>query len=85
MNVVTGTSNGNSTHEFLVDYETELAELTFNSKPLINTLTIIAGENTTAASEIVRVIAARIKMVCNSKSRKNIIQTCFMPFHHEQP
>ena len=51
--------------ELLEDYARELEELTFNSKPIINTLTMIAGENLEAFSEIVGLIEARIKYVRN--------------------
>lgn len=47
------------------EYESELQELTFNSKPLINSLTIIAGENPQHAKEIVRAISKRIQTVRN--------------------
>lgn len=49
--------------EFILEYESELAELTFNSKPLINNLTILAEENKHAAREIVNVIEKRILSV----------------------
>ena len=52
--------------ELLEDYARELEELTFNSKPIINTLTMIAGENLEACSEIVGLIEARIKYVRNT-------------------
>jgi hypothetical protein len=42
------------------EYDAELSELTFNSKPMINALTIIAEENIAYAEEIVRVIENRI-------------------------
>lgn len=42
------------------DYESSIRELTFNSRPIIDNLTIIAKENTQAAPGIVRVISNRI-------------------------
>lgn len=45
------------------EYDAAVAELTFNSHPIINTLTMIAKENVKHASEIVAVIENRIKNV----------------------
>jgi len=42
------------------EYDAELSELTFNSKPIINALTIIAEENIAYADEIVAVIENKI-------------------------
>ncbi len=49
--------------EFASDYNNELMELTFNSKPIINNLTILAGENSSASEDIVKVIESRIAKV----------------------
>lgn len=42
------------------DYEASIRELTFNSRPIIETLTTIAKENTDAAEGILNVITSRI-------------------------
>ena len=49
--------------EFILEYESELADLTFNSKPIINNLTILAGENKHAAHDVVNAIEKRILSV----------------------
>jgi len=54
------------------DFRSSLADLTFNSKPLINMLTMLAEENAQYAEQIVRVIEEHIRQV----SEKNTIVLC---------
>ena len=51
------------TAEFVQQYVTELEDLTFNSKAIINTLTMLAGENKQAASGVAEAIEKRILTV----------------------
>ena len=46
------------------EYESSLEDLTFNSKPLINVLTMLAEENSQYASSITKLIAKRTRQVC---------------------
>jgi len=55
-------STGN-VEEVSLEYASELQDLTFNSKPHINNLTIIAGENIFAAPQICALIENRIRTV----------------------
>ncbi len=45
------------------DYRSSLGDLTFNSKPIINMLTMIAEENKEHAPAVVQVIEEHIKKV----------------------
>ena len=47
----------------LSEYQASLAELTFNSKPHINMLTVLAEENVHYASDIVKIIEKQLHQV----------------------
>ena len=49
--------------EFVLEYVSELKDLTFNSKSLINTLTMLAGDNLEIASSIAAAIEKHILTV----------------------
>lgn len=49
--------------EFILEYVSELKDLTFNSKSLINTLTMLAGDSLEAASSISAAIEKHILTV----------------------
>lgn len=63
-----GNSGGMS--EIAKEYDAAVADLTFNSHPIINTLTMIAKENIKYASDIVTVIENRIKNVSTTNNSK---------------
>ena len=49
--------------EIVEEYRSSLSDLTFNSKPLISMLTMLAEDNAQYATEIVQVIEAHIQKV----------------------
>jgi len=49
--------------EAVEDFKSSLTDLTFNSKPLINMLTMLAEENVLYAEHIVKVIEDHIQKV----------------------
>ena len=51
---------------FVDQYIIELRDLTFNSKPIINTLTMLASENKAAGSGIADALERHIKLVSSA-------------------
>ena len=49
--------------EVIEEYTSSLADLTFNSKPLINMLTMLAEDNALYSEQIVQVIEAHMQKV----------------------
>lgn len=49
-----------ATDDICSEYASSLEDLTFNSKPLINVLTMLAEENSQHAAEIIKLIEKRI-------------------------
>ena len=60
---ITGMAGQQALREFVDQYAAELNDLTFNSKALVNTLTMLAGDNVEAASSIAAAIEKRILTV----------------------
>ena len=55
-----GMADQQALQDFVDQYATELNDLTFNSKALVNTLTMLAGDNIEAASSIAAAIEKHI-------------------------
>lgn len=62
-------------HDIAQDYKCSLMDLTFNSKPIINNLTIIAHENMEFAHIITKVIEEHI-----NKVQRNVSSADFCHF-----
>lgn len=58
-----GNTAGGNSEDACRDYQSSLEDLTFNSKPHINMLTILAEENVPFAKDIVSLIEAQIAKV----------------------
>ena len=63
----------------LSEYQASLAELTFNSKPHINMLTVLAEENVHYASDIVKIIEKQLSQV---RFKCFILDVCKMCLLH---
>lgn len=63
--------------ELGADYALELQQLTFNSKPIITNLTILAQENAAAATAISTAIEKHIQKVISTQYPKYSCTLCF--------
>ena len=63
--------------DIIADYTLTLEDLTSNSKPHINALTILAEENQKEADKIVMAIESRLKEVFSFVSNFNHLLNCF--------
>ena len=59
------------------DYASSLEDLTFNSKPLINVLTMLADENSQHAADIIKLIEKRIYEVKMCIQKFVVLNRCF--------
>ena len=59
------------------DFYSSLNDLTFNSRPIISTLTIIAQENVQAAPYITRSVERRIEKVSIITNQLKIVKLTF--------
>ncbi len=70
-------------------YEAKLSELTFNSKPIINSLTMIAGENRAHAELVVASIQVRklqplfVRQMSSNQNKSHSLSTPNKP-HQRQ-
>ena len=68
-----GMADQHALREFVDQYTAELNDLTFNSKALVNTLTMLAGDNVEAASSIAAAIEKHILTVRLQSQTSGII------------